>query len=227
LLASRYDADMSTPRWRLTLADRLVASSMGPEVQTARMSLRPLRPYDFPAWQEVRRRCAQWLIPWEPLRSPNGPDAVEQRRVFEARCEQRDRERSQGTSCGLGMFLDGRFLGECNINNIQRGPQQCANIGYWIDQQWAGRSFMPEAVVGTLAHAFEVIGLHRIEIAIIPRNRPSHRVVEKLQLRSEGIALRFLEINGIWEDHVRYAITAEEWQERQEEFYSRWLNPSL
>ena len=25
--------------------------------------------------------------------------------------------------------------------------------------------------------------------------------------------MRYLEINGVWEDHVRYAITAEEWDD--------------
>ncbi len=34
--------------------------------------------------------------------------------------------------------------------------------------------------------------------------------MEKLAIREEGIALRFLEINGVWEDHVRYGITVEE-----------------
>ncbi len=53
--------------------------------------------------------------------------------------------------------------------------------------------------------------MHRIEVAIVPRNRASRRVVEKLELREEGVALRYLEIDGRWEDHVRYAITSEEW----------------
>ena len=58
---------------------------------------------------------------------------------------------------------------------------------------------------------------------IIPRNAASRRVVEKLALREEGIAERFLEINGIWEDHVRYGFTIEEWQARREELSGAWL----
>jgi ribosomal-protein-alanine N-acetyltransferase len=47
--------------------------------------------------------------------------------------------------------------------------------------------------------------------------------MEKLAIRDEGTALRFLEINGVWEDHVRYAITAEEWNERRAELTELWL----
>ena len=57
----------------------------------------------------------------------------------------------------------------------------------------------------------------------MPRNSNSRRVMEKLDLREEGIAERFLEINGVWEDHVRYGFTVEEWSARQAELRARWL----
>ena len=66
-----------------------------------------------------------------------------------------------------------------------------------------------------LRYAFETLRLHRLEAAIVPRNAPSRRVAEKLGLRDEGTAHRFLQIHGVYEDHVRYAITAEEWAERR------------
>ena len=47
--------------------------------------------------------------------------------------------------------------------------------------------------------------------------------MEKLELRNEGVALGFLEINGEWEDHVRYAMTAEEWAVRGPELRPAWL----
>ena len=72
-------------------------------------------------------------------------------------------------------------------------------------------------------YAIENLGLHRIEICIVPRNSNSRRVMEKLNIRDEGTALRFLEINGVWEDHARYAITAEEWNERRDELAEQWL----
>ena len=57
----------------------------------------------------------------------------------------------------------------------------------------------------------------------MPRNVNSRRVVEVLGLRDEGTAQRFLEINGTWEDHVRYGITAEEWAARRDELSAAWL----
>jgi ribosomal-protein-alanine N-acetyltransferase len=74
-----------------------------------------------------------------------------------------------------------------------------------------------------LQFAFETLRLHRIEVAIIPRNMASRRVMEKLGMRTEGVALGYLEINGEWEDHVRYAMTAEEWRVRGPELKSTWL----
>jgi ribosomal-protein-alanine N-acetyltransferase len=47
--------------------------------------------------------------------------------------------------------------------------------------------------------------------------------MEKLRYREEGVAVRYLEINGVWEDHIRYAITSEEWHERRSDLVSDWL----
>jgi len=66
--------------------------------------------------------------------------------------------------------------------------------------------------------------LHRLEAAIVPRNKPSRRVAEKLGLRDEGTARLFLQIQGVYEDHVRYAITSEDWNERGHELVARFLS---
>jgi ribosomal-protein-alanine N-acetyltransferase len=190
-----------------------------------RVVLRALEPSDFRAWREVRRRNADWLTKWEPARMPGGPDVIEDIDAFTTRCNARRRERQLGTGFGFGIFEDGSFVGEVNMNSVQRGAFQSAYVGYWVDEARAGNGLVPEAVVLTLRFAFEDLRLHRVQIAIIPRNDRSRRVVEKLDLRDEGIALRYLEIDGVWEDHVRYAITAEEWHLRRESFAQEWLDP--
>jgi ribosomal-protein-alanine N-acetyltransferase len=112
------------------------------------------------------------------------------------------------------------------LSSIQRGPFQTASIGYWVDEAMAGQGIVPEAVVVTLNFAFAALALHRVEISIIPRNHASRRVVEKLGIRLEGVAERFLEIDGEWEDHCRYAITSEEWDARRGELLGTWVGRS-
>jgi ribosomal-protein-alanine N-acetyltransferase len=193
-----------------------------PVLHGARVVLRPLAPSDFKQWREVRRRNVQWLTKWEPQRIPGQPDTIEDKGAFSSRCSARDRERQLGTAWGFGIFVDGLLRGEMNINSIQRGPFQNCYIGYWIDEGCAGEGYAPEALVAVMRFAFEELRLHRVQIAIIPRNTPSRRVVEKLNIREEGVALRYLEIDGNWEDHVRYAVTSEEWEVRREELLSSW-----
>jgi len=142
-------------------------------------------------------------------------------------CDPELTERQLGTGYGFGLFADGNFCGEINLSSVQSGPFQSAYVGYWVDEKMVGNGYVPEALVVLARYVFEELHLHRIQIAIIPRNAPSRRVVEKLKIREEGIAIRYLEINGAWEDHVRYAITAEEWWERRDDLLITLLGRAL
>ncbi|MCP5027500.1 MAG: GNAT family N-acetyltransferase [Actinomycetia bacterium] len=186
--------------------------------------LRPLQVGDFAAWREVRRRNQEWLTKWEPRKLSGSPDVVEERDAFAVRCSARQRERQLGTGHGFGVFVDGHFGGEINLSNIQRGPFQSAYVGYWIDQAHAGHGYTPEAMVLVSRYAFDELGLHRLQISIIPRNRASRRVMEKLRVRDEGVARAYLEINGRWEDHIRFAMTADEWHCRRDELCHSWVD---
>jgi ribosomal-protein-alanine N-acetyltransferase len=195
------------------------------EQRGRRVVLRPLVSADFEAWREVRSRNVNWLTKWEP-RPPEGyPSDTTDRTAFGARCGAREREWQLGTGYGFGIFVEGRFAGEMNLSGVQRGPFQNAYVGYWIDEARAGNGYVPEALVVAARFAFEDVGLHRLQVAIIPRNGASRRVVEKLGLRDEGVAVRYLCINGAWEDHIRFAVTAEEWVERRDELLDEWVRP--
>ena len=191
-----------------------------------RVALRPLTRDDFAAWRDVRRRNRERLKTWEPQGVPGRPDPAEDLRAFAERCAARRRERQRGTGYGFGVFVESRFRGEMNLSAIQRGPFQSCYVGYWIDEAVAGNSYAPEALVVAARFAFEELGLHRLQVAIVPRNAASLRVVEKLGLRYEGLAERYLEINGAWEDHHRFAITAEEWQVRASKLIGEWIAPA-
>jgi [ribosomal protein S5]-alanine N-acetyltransferase len=196
----------------------------GDALAGARVTLRPLKAPDWEAWREVRIRSWEWLEPWEPLAEPNAPDPITDPEAFKARCGAWERQRHFDAAYGFGIFLrKGPFIGEVSLGSVQRGPFQSANVGYWMDVDHAGHGYMPEAVAVVLRFAFEELGLHRVEAAIVPRNANSRRVAEKLGLREEGTSQRFLQIRGAWEDHVRYGITVEEWVERRDELEAAFL----
>ena len=198
---------------------RREASLTGP-----RVLLRPLTVADYDAWRGVRIRSKEWLEQWEPLPDPGTPDPVADREAFRARCGAWDRQRQFDSAYGYGIFLlDGTFAGEVSLGSVLRGPFQSSFIGYWIDQPLGGHGYVPEAVALAIRYGFDTLGLHRMEAAIVPRNAKSRRVAAKLGLRDEGVAQKFLQIRGVWEDHVRYAITYEDWLVRRDELEATFL----
>ena len=108
--------------------------------------------------------------------------------------------------------------------SVQRGPFQNAYVGYWIDEaQRRAAATCPRRSSSLVRYAFE-------ELAPAPpadRDHPAQHGAAAAWSRSSTSArraspLRYLEINGVWEDHVRYAITAEEWEERRDELLVEW-----
>ena len=171
------------------------------------VTLRPVRRADARAWRMARRRNATWLSQWDATVPPGG-DA--RPTTFPALVRRLGRAARRGTTYPFVLEVDGRFAGQVSVNNIVRGSAQFGSVGYWIDQEFAGRGVMPRAVAMAADHCFFTAKLHRLEICIRPENTNSLRVVEKLGIREIGYAPRFLHIDGAWRDHRIFAITKEE-----------------
>ena len=176
------------------------------------MILRPIRYRDKKEWTEVRSRNSQWLAPWEASNpDPAGglPDYRQMVRSLKSQAAQAtalpfvitERIPTAGSSA---------IVGQLTVSSIVWGSAMMATLGYWVDQDRAGRGIAPTAVALVTDHCFRTLGLHRMEINIRPETRPSLRVVEKLGFRDEGYRPRYLHINGEWADHRSFALTAEE-----------------
>ncbi len=169
--------------------------------------LRPIRRSDAGPWRAARRRNALWLGPWDAT-APPGADA--RPLTFRGLTKRLSRAARKGTTYPFVVEVDGKFAGQVSVNNIVRGSAQFASVGYWIDQDFAGKGVIPRAVAMVIDHCFFVAGLHRIEICIRPENTNSLRVVEKLGIREIGYAPLFLHIDGEWRDHRIFAVVREE-----------------
>lgn len=171
------------------------------------VTLRPIRRSDARAWRETRRRNLAWLSQWDATVPPGGEARPT---TFRALVRRQTRAARRGAMFPFVLEVDGKFAGQVSVNNIVRGSAQFASIGYWIDQQHAGRGVMPRAVAMVVDHCFFNARLHRLEICIRPENSNSLRVVEKLGIGEVGYAPGFLHIDGAWRDHRIFAITREE-----------------
>jgi ribosomal-protein-alanine N-acetyltransferase len=188
---------------------------MGPigivERRTPRMLLRPMNADDGEEFTRVLEVSLAAWAPWMPSRGNDcsGHDA------FGEELARVSRGLAAGTHLRLAGFLeDGRLAGLFSLNEIVRGPFQSAYAGWSVSADQTGQGLGTEGVRALLDIAFTDVpnglGLHRVQANIIPRNAPSLRIAEKVGLRREGLALRYLSIAGIWEDHVMFATTREE-----------------
>ena len=111
----------------------------------------------------------------------------------------------------LARAEDGSLIGCINVNEIVRGAFQSAFLGYYAFAPNHGKGLMKSAMTSVIALAFGNLALHRLEANIQPSNIASIALVKSLGFRLEGYSPRYLKIAGAWQDHERYAITAEEW----------------
>lgn len=188
------------------------ASSPRHAVEVGRLVyLRYPQPRDREAFVELRRGSREHLERWEP-RPPRGFNAFGHDQfdwVYKTR-------RLATQERLLILEMEGRELvGQVSLGAITRGPLQSAYMGYWIGARHTGQGYMGEAIELTLQHAFRTLGLHRVEANIQPHNEPSRAVVRRNGLRQEGYSPRYLQIDGEWADHERWAITVEDWKARR------------
>lgn len=96
----------------------------------------------------------------------------------------------------------GKVVGMLGFNEIVRGAFQSCFLSYKIDRTLWNRGYGSEAIRYATAWAFRNLGLHRVEANIMPRNPASLRAAEKAGFVREGLSRRYLNINGVWEDHI-------------------------
>ncbi len=170
------------------------------------LTLRPLRRRDRGDFERLRARSVDWLRPWDAT------DPLSERGPADFRTLRRwaDEQARLGTSLPLAMVVGGRVIGQITAGPIQYGAVRSAVLGYWVDREMAGRGLAPRAAALVIDHLFAELGLHRVEVTVRPENAPSLRVVQKLNLRPEGLRRAAIHVDGGWRDHLVFALTAEE-----------------
>lgn len=165
--------------------------------------LRPPAQGDYQAWADLRGASRAELTGFEP----RWADDELSRAAFRARLKRYQQDAR--TDAGYAFFVldqgTRRLVGGMTLSAIRRGVAQAAVVGYWIGTAETGRGLATAALGRLLRHAFDDLGLHRVEAACMPRNAASLRVLGKCGFEREGLARGYLKIDGCWEDHVLLA----------------------
>jgi len=146
------------------------------------------------------RRNLDFLAPWDPARDSDYATGAVQRRLI---AESLDRH-AAGSSVPLVITDGDRVVGRITVNDIVRGPFQSAHLGYWVSQDRTGRGVATAAVAATAALAFGTCGLHRLQAATLVHNLGSQRVLQRNAFTLIGLAPRYLQIAGRWQDHLLF-----------------------
>lgn len=179
-----------------------------PVIQGAGVYLRYPRVSDYAAWAELRGESRDFLAPWEPTWSNDELSKGAFRRRLKR--YQHDARLDQAYAFFVFRSEDHALVGGCTLSNVRRGVTQCCALGYWVGARFARQGYMFDAIKVLVPFIFTTLGLHRIEAACLPSNEPSQNLLMKVGFRQEGIALRYLQINGEWRDHVLFALLDDE-----------------
>jgi ribosomal-protein-alanine N-acetyltransferase len=195
------------------MSDELVPVSLDVRLEAKRVVLRAPRATDIAELRSVLIRNAEHLRPWSPSPPPGTNPAGFTELGRSIARHRRDWKAGSGYVFVL-QLREARepIVGRIALTSVTRGPFQSAQLGYWMDAGHVRRGLMQEAVDAALEFAFDRLGLHRLQAAVMPTNQASRAILQKRGFREEGYAERYLRIAGKWEDHVLYGLTLEEWR---------------
>jgi len=119
-----------------------------------------------------------------------------------------------GNTLGLLICVDEAPVGFVYLMREQPNSQvfRLGELAYWVTTTEWGNGYATSASELLLSHAFDELGLHRIEASAFASNDASRRVLEKLRFSEEGTARKEAFINGEWIDKIRYGLLEKEWR---------------
>jgi ribosomal-protein-alanine N-acetyltransferase len=169
-------------------------------------TLRPIRRDDADVLADLYRTERDFLTPFEPERDPGFFTRAGQERLLERTIALR----AAGFAERFVIVRDDRVVGVLAVNNIVRGVSQSATIGYFVAQGHNGRGIATQAVAEVCRWAFDEMGLHRLEAGTLVDNVASQRVLERNNFTRIGLAPRYLQIAGRWQDHILFQRLSDE-----------------
>jgi ribosomal-protein-alanine N-acetyltransferase len=175
------------------------------KLESQRLKLVSLDTGDTKQFFDFLMRNKEYFKKWSPEYEPDYFDI----KFHKAWLKSIEREYKEGRQIKFGVYIKSdikRIIGTVSFSNIIMGIFRSCFLGYRIDEFETKRGYATEAIKRGVQYMFSELQLHRIEANIMPSNAASIRVVEKLGFVNEGLAPKYLKVNGKWEDHYHYVM---------------------
>lgn len=175
-----------------------------PQLETLHTRIRLANEADAAKLLRYRVENREHLAPWEPLREAS---YYTLEHCAKSIADGHDNA-AQNRGYPLVVFdhSEQTIFATCNFANIVHGAFQACHLGYGVDARMQGKGLMFEVLQAGMAWAFGELQLHRIMANYLPRNERSAKLLASLGFEREGYAKRYLQIAGVWEDHVLTAL---------------------
>ena len=96
------------------------------------------------------------------------------------------------------------IIGRVSFFNLAYGGMMNCATGYHLDKDHTGNGYMTEALRAGCQFMFKEYKMHRIEAFILPENKRSIDLVNRLGFAYEGKRVSYMHINGAYRDHEAY-----------------------
>lgn len=125
-------------------------------------------------------------------------------------------EFANGERLDTGIWDHGQVIGGIGYNFIDRS-NRIAHIGYWLAAERQGKGVMTKACRAMVDHAFNELGLNRVEIRCATGNTKSCSIPQRLGFKQEGIQRQAEWLYDHFVDLVVYGMLASEWSNAKQE----------
>lgn len=173
------------------------------------VSIRLVRPDDAETLSRLETENRQYMLSGGPVRPDHYVTVAGQRELVAALL---DGHRA-GTCAPFVIERSGELVGRIILNGIVRGALQSAAVGYWVAEHASGQGIASRALRLVVAHAFDDLGLHRLQAETTLTNHASARILTKAGFEQYGVARDYLRIGGRWQDHRMFQLLNEGWTE--------------
>jgi RimJ/RimL family protein N-acetyltransferase len=201
-------------RWRertchamiVGMTSHTLSFAVRPTLIGEKVLLRPVAVTDTPGLVELLNEPDVRRLTGTHTRVPPEMERERAEQWYSSRAEQDDR-----LDLAIVEQTTGGYVGEVVLNELDVDNRSCGFRIALVGPRTFSRGYGTEATRLILAHAFDAVGVHRVELEVFAFNPRARHVYEQVGFVHEGTKRQALQWQGEWVDSHLMAILAEDW----------------